>query len=53
MMEFFVKNDCPELLQKKIHESNMDYWIEQHPGTELPPGVTVYTENILKVLKGK
>lgn len=50
---YIVENDCPELLQKKIHESNMDHWISEHPGQELPPGITVYTENILKVLKGK
>lgn len=48
-----VGNNCPELYQKRIHEGNMQYWIDQHPGAELPPGVNVFTEHTLKVLKGK
>lgn len=50
---WLVQNNCPEILQKRIHEGNMQYWLEQHPGAELPPGINVYQENTLKVLKSK
>lgn len=52
-MHWLVVNDCPELLQKRIHEGNMQQWIDEHPGAELPPGVNVFTEHNLKLLKGK
>jgi len=50
---WLVENNCPEILQKRIHEVNMQFWLEQHPGTELPPGINVFTEHTLKVLKSK
>jgi len=50
---WLVKNDHPELLQKRIHEANMDAWISDNGGAELPPAVNVHTQAVLKVLKGK
>lgn len=52
-MTWLVQNNCPELLQKRIHEGNMQHWIDTNPGAELPPGVNVFTEHNLKVLKSK
>lgn len=52
-MDWLVRNDCPELLQKRIHEGNMQHWIDEHPGAELPPGINVFTEHTLKVLTPK
>lgn len=51
--DFLVANNCPEILQKRIHDGNMQHWIENHPNDELPPGVNVFTEHTLKVLKSK
>lgn len=61
-MHYLVQNDCPELLQRRIHEANMQAWIDDMEARkkadpdfqyQLPPGVNVHTENILKVLKPK
>lgn len=52
-MTWLVKNDKPELLQKRIHEGNMQQWIDEHGGADLPPAVNVHTQAVLKVLKGK
>ena len=52
-MTWVVKEDKPELLQKRIHEGNMQQWIDDHGGAELPPAVNVHTQAVLKVLKGK
>lgn len=48
-----VTHNTPELLQKRIHDGNMQHWIDTNGGAELPPAVSVYTENVLKILKGK
>jgi hypothetical protein len=50
---WLVDNDVPEVLQKRIHDGNMAHWIETHPDAGLPPGISVFTEHTLKVLKGK
>jgi hypothetical protein len=52
-MDWLVANNVPELMQKRIHDDNMQHWIDNHPGAELPPGLNVYTEHTLKVLKSK
>jgi hypothetical protein len=51
-LDFLVANNCPEILQKRIHEGNMQHWLDNHGG-ELPPGINVFTEHTLKVLKSK
>lgn len=51
---WLVEQNMPELLQKRIHEANMQHVVETHGGGNfLPPGVNVHTVNVLKVLKGK
>lgn len=50
---WLVTHNKPELLQKRIHEGNMQAWIDDHGGAELPPAVNVHTEAVIKVLKGK
>lgn len=50
---WLVQHNKPELLQKRIHEGNMQAWIDDHQGQELPPAVNVHTEAVIKVLKGK
>ena len=53
-MTWLVEQNMPELLQKRIHEANMQHVVDTHGGGNfLPPGVNVYTVNTLKVLKGK
>lgn len=52
-MTWLVTNNKPELLQKRIHDGNMQAWIDDHQGHELPPAINVHTENVIKVLKGK
>lgn len=52
-MTWVVQHNKPELLQKRIHEGNMQMWIDDHHGQELPPAVNVHTEAVIKVLKGK
>jgi hypothetical protein len=51
--DWLVANNCPEVLIKRIHEGNMQHWIDNHPNDELPPGINVFTEHTLKVLKSK
>lgn len=54
---WLVQNNKPELMVKRLHESNMQQWIDDNKTEEgqeqLPPGVSVVTQNVIKVLKGK
>lgn len=53
-MTWLVEQNMPELLQKRIHEANMQHVVDTIGGGNfLPPGVNVFTVNTLKVLKGK
>ena len=52
-LDWLVANDVPELLQKRIHDGNMQDYLDNHVGEELPPGLNIFTENTLKVLKSK
>lgn len=62
-MTWLVTNNKPELLQKRIHEGNMQFWIDEQqklidkgeaaPTSALPPAVNAHTQAIIKVLKGK
>lgn len=49
---WMVQNNKPELLQKRIHEGNMQALIDEMKG-EIPPAVNVHTEAVIKVLKSK
>jgi hypothetical protein len=50
---WLVTQNKPELLQKRIHEANMQAFIDENGGNFLPPAVNVHTEATIKVLKGK
>jgi len=60
---WLVTQNKPELLQKRIHEGNMQDWIDHQkklvdagtiPAEDMmPPAVNVHTQNVIKVLKGK
>lgn len=61
---WLVANNKPELLQQRIHEGNMQHWIDEQEkaiaqGTvdassmRLPPAVNVFTKAVIKILKGK
>lgn len=52
-MTWMVQHNKPELLQKRIHDGNMQAWIDEHNAQELPPAINVFTEAVIKVLKGK
>lgn len=49
---WLVTQNKPELLQKRIHEANMQAFIDEYGGNFLPPGVSVHTEAVIKILKG-
>jgi hypothetical protein len=50
---WLVTNNKPELLQKRIHEANMQHYIDMNGGATLPPSINVHTEAVIKVLKAK
>lgn len=50
---WLVTQNKVELLQKRIHEGNMQGFIDEHGGDFLPPGVNVHTEAVIKLLKPK
>jgi hypothetical protein len=52
-MTYIVQNNVPELLQKRIHEGNMQHYIDKTLNGELPPFTNVHTEVTLKLLKPK
>lgn len=49
---WLITNNKPELLQKRIHEGNMQSLIDDMKG-EIPPAVNVHTVAEVKVLKSK
>lgn len=54
---WMIQHNVPELLVKRIHEGNMQHWIDERKKEtgveELPPAVNVHTQAVIKVLKGK
>ncbi len=51
---WMVTQNKPELLQKRIHEGNMQAFIDDKKyGGFIPPAVNVHTEAFIKVLKPK
>ncbi len=53
-LTFVVTQNKPELLHRRIHDANMQAFIDDKTfGGFIPPGVNVYTEALVKVLKGK
>jgi len=48
MGRFIVENKIPELLEKRIHQSNMKQFLEENPEL-LPPGLNVDSEYTITV----
>lgn len=51
---WMVTLNKPELLQKRIHEANMQSFLDDKQfGGFIPPAINVHTESFVKILKGK
>jgi hypothetical protein len=48
MGKFIVENNVPELLEKRIQQTNMKQFLEEHPEL-LPPGLNVDSEYTITV----
>jgi hypothetical protein len=48
MGRFIIENKIPELLEKRIHQSNMKQFLEENPEL-LPPGLNVDSEYTITV----
>lgn len=48
MNNFIMENDALDLLEKRIHQSNMRVFLEEHPD-KLPPGLNVDSEYTITV----
>ncbi len=48
MGKFVVENNAPELLEKRLHQSNMKQFLEENPDL-LPPGLNVDSEYTITV----
>jgi hypothetical protein len=48
MGKFIVENNAPELLEKRLHQSNMKQFLEENPDL-LPPGLNVDSEYTITV----
>ncbi len=53
-LTFVVQNNKPELLHRRIHDANMQAFIDDKQfGGFIPPGINVFTVAQVKILKGK
>jgi hypothetical protein len=50
MGKFVVYHEVPELFEKRLHQGNMESFLEQHPDL-LPPGLNVDSEFTITVRK--
>jgi hypothetical protein len=48
MGKFILEHGAPELLEKRLHQSNMRQFLEEHPEL-LPPGLNVDSEYTITV----
>lgn len=48
MNNFIMENDALDLLEKRIHQTNMRTFLEEHPD-KLPPGLNVDSEYTITV----
>lgn len=49
--KFVLDNEAPQLLEKRIHQSNFKQFMSEHEGDGLPPGVNVMREYAISVRK--
>ena len=50
--KFIMEWDAPDLLEKRIHQSNMKQFLEENPGT-LPAGLNVDSQYTITVRRSK
>lgn len=48
MHEFIVKNDALDLLERRIHQTNMKTFLQDHPDL-IPPGLNADSEYVVTV----
>lgn len=48
--KFVIEHQVPELYEKRLHQSNMQQFLEEHPDL-LPPGLNVDSEYTITVRK--
>ena len=48
MRRFIIENQAPELLHERIHQTNLQQFLDEHPGL-LPPGLNVDSEYTITV----
>lgn len=49
--DYVLENKAPQLLQKRVHESNFEEFMSERRGDGLPPGVNVAREYSITVRK--
>jgi len=49
--DYVLENKAPQLLQKRVHESNCEEFMSERRGDGLPPGVNVAREYSITVRK--
>jgi len=52
MGRFIVEHNCPEVLEKRLHQSNLKQFLEENPEL-LPPGLNAMTEYSITVRRNK
>lgn len=52
MGAFIIEHKCPELLEKRIHQGNMQTFLQENPDLR-PAGLSVDSEYTITVRKGK
>jgi hypothetical protein len=49
--KFVVENNVVDLLEKRLHQTNMKTWLAEHAGEGLPPGLQSTREYAITVRK--
>jgi hypothetical protein len=49
--KFVLDNEAPQLLEKRVHQSNFREFLGEHSGDGLPPGINVMREYGISVRK--
>jgi hypothetical protein len=52
MNKFILEHSVPELLEKRIHQTNMKVFLEEHPDV-LPPGLNANMEYSVTIKRSK
>jgi hypothetical protein len=52
MNKFILEHSVPELLEKRLHQTNMKVFLEEHPDV-LPPGLNANMEYSVTIKRSK